>query len=74
MRLSMPNDVFPLCNSPPVGGGLGDRGGGLAQHGDDLAGPVLLGGVQFEDALGVADQMGCTLADAGPAKVNRLPQ
>ncbi|MGH3801050.1 MAG: hypothetical protein ACRDTD_13100 [Pseudonocardiaceae bacterium] len=39
-----------------VGGGLGDRGGDLAEHGDDLAGPVLLGGVQFEDILGVADQ------------------
>jgi hypothetical protein len=28
-----------------VGVGGGDRGGGLAQYGDDLAGPFLLGGV-----------------------------
>jgi hypothetical protein len=28
-----------------VGAGLGDRGGGLAEHGDDLASPLLLGGV-----------------------------
>jgi hypothetical protein len=35
-----------------VDGGLGDRGGGLAQHCDDLAGPALVGGVQTANALG----------------------
>jgi len=37
--------------------GDGDRGGGLAQHRDDLAGPLLLGGVALQDAFGVADQV-----------------
>lgn len=41
-----------------VGGGFGDRGGGLAEHGDDLPGPVLVGGVQLQDAFAVADQVG----------------
>ena len=37
--------------------GGGDRGGGLAQHRDDLPGPLLLGGVALQDAFGVADQV-----------------
>jgi hypothetical protein len=38
-----------------LGLGGGDRGGCFAEHGDDVCGPLLLGGVQFEDAFGVAD-------------------
>ena len=41
----------------PVGLGGGDRGGGLAQHRDDLPGPLLLGGVALQDGFGVADQV-----------------
>ena len=57
----------------PVGGGLGDRGGGLAEHGDDVAGPVLLGGVQLQDTFGVADQVGCALLDPGELGVELVP-
>jgi len=41
----------------PVGVGGGDRGGGVTEHVDDLPGPLLLGGVELEDAFGVADQV-----------------
>jgi hypothetical protein len=40
-----------------LGPGGGDRGGGLPEHVDDLPGPLLLGGMQLEDAFGVADQV-----------------
>jgi hypothetical protein len=57
----------------PVGGGVGDRGGGFAEHGADVCGPVLLGGVQLQDAFGVADQMGCALPDSGELGVELVP-
>jgi hypothetical protein len=54
-----------------VGGG--DRGVGLAQHGDDFCGPVLLGGIQFEDTFGVADQVRCASLDTGELGVELVP-
>jgi hypothetical protein len=53
--------------------GLGDRGSGLAKHRDDVCGPFLLGGVQFEDAFGVADQMSRALLDSGELGVVWVP-
>jgi hypothetical protein len=56
-----------------LGMGRGDRGGGLAQHGDDLSGPLLLGGVQLQDAFGVADQVCCALLNPRELGVELVP-
>ena len=53
--------------------GLGGCGRGLAQHADDLPGPLLLGGVQFENAFGVTDQVRGALPDPGELGVELVP-
>jgi hypothetical protein len=53
--------------------GVDDRGGGLTQRGDDLPGPVLVGGVQLEDTLAVADEVLCPLPDVGELGVELVP-
>ena len=53
----------------PVGNGLGDGGGCLAQHTDDLPGPLLLSRVQLKHTFGVAEQMSRALLDSGELDV-----